>query len=107
MVQQISSAAVKQIPSTATLGLVCRTRKRRPLDNQPHEPNCAAPTAREHNERTICARPQSRGARVHLKRDCDAARVSDALGWTRREPGRSSDRIAYGSRRCAYLILDK
>jgi hypothetical protein len=48
VVQQISSAVVKQIPSTATLDLVCRTRKR--LDNQRHEPNCAAPTAREHND---------------------------------------------------------
>ncbi len=45
IVQQISAAVVQQVPSAARRDLSGRTRKRRPLDNQPHEPDCAAPTA--------------------------------------------------------------
>jgi hypothetical protein len=35
VVQKESSAVIKQVPSAATLDLACRTRKRRPPDNQP------------------------------------------------------------------------
>ena len=34
---------IKQVPPAAPLDLICRTSKRRPPDNQPREPNCAAP----------------------------------------------------------------
>ena len=44
-VHQISSVVIEQVPPAAPLDLICRTSKRRPPDNQPREPNCAAPTA--------------------------------------------------------------
>jgi hypothetical protein len=43
IVQQISAAVGQQVPSAARRDLAGRTRERRSLDNQPREPNCAAP----------------------------------------------------------------
>jgi hypothetical protein len=44
VVQQISSMAIKQVVSAATLNLACRTSDRWPADNQPGGPGCAAST---------------------------------------------------------------
>ena len=43
IVQQISAAVGQQVSSAARRDLAGRTRERRPLDNQPREPDCAAP----------------------------------------------------------------